>query len=148
MMGVSSDAYLLYGMLSASDDGEWLEGVGGHEEAIDWQAEVAGFCAKAPPFSEPREAWSKARDEWSAARLAAVTAEFGAVVSIGHHCSDGYPMPYISTEQHTSWRGYSTKIAPEMLQSDPAADAALARVAAEIGGEWSEPGWHLVSWMG
>lgn len=133
-MGTSTDAILFYGVHAGED--YW-------PPACDSQEEVGLVAACEDPIEWVRRVcalFNKENDD-------------GIELEPGIHCTNSVPMPFISIQGYTAARGEAVHIVPALMapltspRSPQArfANRALQRFVEMAGGEWSEPGWWLVS---
>lgn len=179
-MGQSTDGILFYGYAWTNEDADLLRH---HKIREDQDLEWPEILAKVQGIKNPWDAYYEAGindlpyEEQNAAYEAFKTPEWNAEVdawydikreiekkspvSIGHHCSGDYPLPYVyikSSEVQNS-RGYAEEVdvlgfalAP-LIDWNTALDAfiedlGISLEAPEYGDPPKGPGWFLVSYWG
>lgn len=151
-MGVSTDAYLFWG-LCADDEVHWANIGREHDdpdyvedEDGDWEEAYAKRMGLNPPLEPYEEYKDKYPPFWEAVRK--LVKKSGC--RIDWHCADEFAMPLVAVDESfvRVSRGCPAEIKEGALGVKPEWEPRLRRFCGTMGIKWSEPKWWLVSWRG
>jgi len=139
-MSISSDAILFFGIIPDADM------LPADVDLFKLADDFTVLCSPPKPTSEDLNdaawaAWRKKNAEFK---------RLGVGVTCGIFCSSSDPITYIALEAlcYVAFRGSVVTINPAKMEPTAKQIASLREFCDEAGVQWTEPGWHMVSYFG